>query len=159
MTKTERQHTAGTPRWIPAFLAAPEGRESGPDNAQQGLRVLIVEDDFLIAMSIGDVVRQAGHQVAGIASSAEEAVRLSRIENPDFATMDIRLREGENGIDTARALYSEHGVRCLFVSAFSGAGNRRGTEECRPLGWISKPFSSEQLAAALKFAANRLKRH
>lgn len=139
----------------PVYL--PEGLSGDvPKIGGEPARILIVEDDFLIAMSIEDVARQMGMQVVGIATASAEAQRLCAAEKPDFATMDIRLADGESGIETARTLQHEHGVRSLFVSAFCHGANRRASEDSQPLGWISKPFTTAQLATAFRMAVKQL---
>src|SRR6266545_6436179 len=75
-----------------------EGKQGPP-------RVLVVEDDFLIAMQTEVALTAAGFEVVGPATTAEEAVALAREAQPALAVMDVRLASTRDGIDAARQLY------------------------------------------------------
>src|SRR3981081_4359759 len=79
----------------------------GPAAAPQPARVLVVEDDFLIAMQTEAALRDAGFHVVGPAATAEDAVALATEERPYLAVMDIRLASKRDGIDAARELFQD----------------------------------------------------
>ncbi|ANK79989.1 MAG: hypothetical protein TEF_03685 [Rhizobiales bacterium NRL2] len=160
MSAVHRDSTGPGMPWANRPPAMSAGHESGGVAGGNGaaLRLLIVEDDFLIAMAIEDIARRAGMKIVGVAANRSEALKLCDERRPDLATMDIRLSDGDSGVVAARELHDRHGVRSLFVSAFSNTNSRKATEETRPLGWISKPFTSGQLISALNRAAHELRR-
>lgn len=134
----------------------PDPDESGADEALQetpraskSRRVLIVEDQLLVAMEFEAVLQQAGHQTVGIAASADEAVRLCAAEQPELAIMDIRLIGVRDGVDAALEIFARFGVRALFVSAHEDDALRARAAPAQPLGWLVKPVSPEDLAAAI----------
>jgi DNA-binding NarL/FixJ family response regulator len=141
----------------PPVPAPGSGGEEAPPATAAPVRVLIVEDDFLVALLIEEAVQAAGMAPVGVASSPEEARRVCAAERPDFVTMDINLRGVDSGVELAGELLARHGVRSIYVSAFTDEARRLEAEPTRPLGWIGKPFSNEQLTAALKSAAARLR--
>ena len=63
------------------------------------MRVLIVEDEALIAMALADSLEDAGHEVVGPAATMAEALALCEGAPPELAVLDINLRDGSNGVD------------------------------------------------------------
>src|SRR5437868_11880953 len=88
----------------------------GPDTRPPA-RILVVEDDFLIAMQTEAALAAAGFHVIGTAATAEHALELAERERPALAVMDIRLASKRDGIDAARELYHELNIRCIFATA------------------------------------------
>ena len=118
-----------------------------------GLEVLVVEDQVLIAIHLQDLVEEAGHRATAIAHDAAGALAEAARRRPAFAIMDIRLANGSSGVDVARQLYQEHGVRCLFISANIDDEVRAQVSGLKPLGFIGKPFLAAEVIAAVQAAA------
>jgi two-component system, response regulator PdtaR len=116
---------------------------------RQVLRVLIVEDDFLVASDVEAGLQAAGYDVIGIAARASEALKLAASEKPSLAIMDIRLAGKRDGIDTALELYRSHRLRCIFATAHSDDEARSRGALANPLGWIQKPYSIASLCALI----------
>lgn len=119
-------------------------------------RILIVEDDALVALGIRLTLQEMGYEVVGIAASEPEAVNLAAAEMPELALMDIRLRGPVDGIDTARRLRTELGIRSLYLSAYADEHTLSRVAQTFPLGFVQKPYSAPQLRAALELAFRRL---
>lgn len=117
------------------------------------IRVLIVEDDYLAASDAEAVLSEAGVDVIGIASSADEAVRMAKAERPDLALMDIRLTGARDGVDAAIELFRDYGVRSVFATAHHDAFIRARAQPASPLGWLAKPYTTNALISAVKLAA------
>jgi len=115
-------------------------------------RILIVEDDFLVASAMEDALRDAGLQVAGIAASADEALALAAAEKPALAVMDVRLRGGRDGIDAALELFARHGVRVVFATAHQTPDARARAAPANPLAWVPKPYASATLVDIVRRA-------
>jgi two-component system, response regulator PdtaR len=122
---------------------------------EQGLRILIVEDEWFIAVESEAILRAAGFHVVGIAVSADEAVALAAAERPDLVLMDIRLKGERDGIDAAREMRERFDIPSLFATAHSDPAMRQKAEAAAPAGWISKPFSDQQLVRAVLAALAR----
>ena len=127
-------------------------------NKQGPARVLIVEDDFLIAMQTEVALTAAGFDVVGPATTAEEAVDLAREAQPWLAVMDIRLASSRDGIDAARELYQDFAIRCIFATAHDDAHTRGRAEPYAPLGWLPKPYTMASLVNVVAEAVALLKR-
>lgn len=116
------------------------------------LRILIVEDEWFIAIESEAVLRDAGFAVVGIAVSADEAVAMAERHAPDLVLMDIRLIGARDGVDAAREIRSRFGIASLFATAHSEEAVRREAEAASPAGWLAKPFTDAQLLGAVRRA-------
>jgi DNA-binding NarL/FixJ family response regulator len=115
-------------------------------------RILIVEDDFLVASDMESGLKEAGIEVAGVASSAEEAVELAKAERPALAVMDIRLAGKRDGIDAALELFATLGIRSVFATAHHDESTRTRAQPARPLAWVPKPYAMATLVEAVRRA-------
>jgi two-component system, response regulator PdtaR len=123
--------------------------------ADAGVRLLIVEDDYLIGTEAESALADAGFDIIGIAIDAEEALAMARQHKPALAIMDIRLAGRRDGIETAADLFSELGIRCIFATAHDNPQVRARAEPCRPLGWLTKPYTMSSLVNVVRAAASR----
>lgn len=119
-------------------------------------RVLIVEDDYLVALSSEMALVEAGFEVLGVCPSGEAALVQALETRPDLVLMDIRLAGAMDGIEVALALRT-HGIPSLFASANSDPGTVARGQAARPLGWLGKPFSEPALVAAVEQALRQIK--
>jgi len=132
--------------------AVPRRERGGPGHGSFG--VLIVEDDFLIGMQTEIALTEAGFDVVGVATTADEAVALARQHRPSLAVMDIRLAGHRDGIDAAGELFRELGIRCVFATAHDDQRTRALAEPFAPLGWLAKPYTMASLVAAVQKATS-----
>lgn len=117
------------------------------------LKVLIVEDEFFIALDAEDQVRSLGHTVVGTAVSAEQAIQLAGREKPDVVLMDIRLVGPADGITAALEIRSRYGVEAIFVTANTDPSTLARAQSIGPVGVLQKPLTKERLAAHLALLA------
>lgn len=128
------------------------GLPSEPQRGALGrpVRVLLVEDQSLVALDCQLALESHGHEVVAQATTAEEALTAATEHRPDLIVMDIRLRGSRTGIEAGIEIYRKLGIRCIFASAHGGeAYTRRLADPAHPLGWLQKPFSGDDLAAAI----------
>jgi two-component system, response regulator PdtaR len=117
------------------------------------LRVLVVEDEVILAMEIEDLVQREGHEVVGVAVDAARALALARAHQPDLALVDLYLRDGLTGPEIGRALLHECNVPVIFATA---------NPELVPedlddaLGVLSKPFTASIFSEVMTYAVTRL---
>ncbi|MBX6375193.1 MAG: response regulator [Acetobacteraceae bacterium] len=137
-------------------------RSTGSAGAPLRGRVLIVEDEYFVALASEDALLEAGFGVVGVAATAEDAVALAGAERPDLVLMDIRLAPpgaARDGIDAAAEILARYGIPSLFATAHADPGTRlRGERAAQPLGWLSKPYSPEELVAAVGAAVAEARR-
>lgn len=114
------------------------------------LRVLIVEDEILIALELESLLQDDGHQVLGIAATSDEAIRAGEMLRPDLAFVDIHLADGPTGVDVARRLASLGDTTVLFMTANA---KRVPEDFAGALGVIAKPYSERGVRQALTYVA------
>ncbi len=119
-------------------------------------RILIVEDQYITAMDCQAELARSGCECVGIANTAAEAMLLAARERPDLILMDIRLASRTNGVDTAKEIYQQHGIRCIFVTGQSDPELREHAEAAHPLGWLNKPYAPADLVASVQSALEQL---
>lgn len=113
-----------------------------------GARILIVEDEYLVAANLEALLEDLGHEPIGIAPDMNAALSLAQAK-PDLALVDIHLRDGETGPEIAARLRLEFGVMVIFVTA-----NPRMAESAAQVavGVLSKPCDDALLGQAVNYA-------
>lgn len=120
--------------------------------AEQVGGILIVEDDFLIAMQAENALADAGFHVVGVATTAEEALVLAAEHLPAIALMDIRLAGRRDGVEVAGELFRAFGIRCVFATAHDDQQTRTRAAPFSPLGWLTKPYTMASLISLVRDA-------
>jgi DNA-binding response OmpR family regulator len=115
-----------------------------------GLRILIVEDEQIIAADLADKLAHLGHEVLGIAMAGEEAVELAEQLNPDLVLMDIQLEGAMRGTEAAVRIRGRTNARVIFITAFPNALLHDSIEIPKPGICLGKPFSRAQLEASIR---------
>jgi CheY-like chemotaxis protein len=117
---------------------------------QTRARVLIIEDEPVIAMDLNDLVVSAGHEVCAMETTASGAVAAANRERPNLVLADIQLADGSSGIDAVREILSSFEVPVIFITAFP---DRLLTgERPEPTFLITKPYSPDMVRAAVSQA-------
>jgi DNA-directed RNA polymerase specialized sigma24 family protein/CheY-like chemotaxis protein len=117
---------------------------------QTRARVLIIEDEPIIAMDIETIVRDLGHDVTGVAVTRDEAVALAMEDRPGLVLADIQLADDSSGIDAVKDILAEFAVPVIFITAFP---ERLLTgERPEPTFLITKPFQRSTVKAAISQA-------
>lgn len=117
---------------------------------QTATRVLIIEDEPIIAMDIEGIVRDLGHDVVGVAVTRDEAVQMANDERPGLVLADIQLADDSSGIDAVKDILQNFSVPVIFITAFP---ERLLTgERPEPTFLITKPFQRSTVKAAISQA-------
>jgi two-component system, response regulator PdtaR len=149
----------GPRSWRPyrqAWLPTAE-RGAGPQSQlERPNRVLIIEDDLLIAMQMEAALAEAGFDVIASVTTGEEAIEVAGAQAPDLAVVDIRLAGNQDGVDTALELFRAHGIRCIFASAYADREARRRAAAAAPLGWLQKPYTMTSLTDLVRAALREI---
>ena len=118
-------------------------------------RVLLVEDDILIAWTISSVLKQLGCTVVDYADNADHAVERALAVLPDVIFMDIGLAGARDGIAAAREIRSHTGQSVIYLTGHADAATLQRAAETEPLSVVFKPFDEATLSAALDRARAR----
>ena len=122
-------------------------------SAETPLRILIVEDEILIALELESLLQDEGHEVVGIAVTSGEAASLGETLSPDLAFVDIHLVDGPTGVDAARRLAQAGRTTVLFMTANA---KRIPDDFAGALGVIAKPYTERGVRGALGFVRSVL---
>ncbi|WP_222184602.1 response regulator [Geminicoccus harenae] len=131
-------------------MAASRPEQGGAGHADDDRRVLIVEDNWLVAIEMEAALSEAGYEVVGLAMSADQAVRLCGSERPAVVLMDIRLQGRLDGVSAAVEILQRYGIHSIFVTAYGDPETRARAEAAQPLGWILKPMVWSELGRRLE---------
>ncbi len=119
------------------------------------MRILVVEDEQIIAADLEMKLLSLGHEVIGTAVSGTEAIQLAEQQQPELVFMDIQLRGKMNGIEAAHHIQRSTGAQIVFLTAFAGMFIQNPAQMPTPGLCLSKPYSRYQLAAVLQAVSSR----
>jgi two-component SAPR family response regulator len=117
--------------------------------APKGKRVIVVEDEPLIAFDLVSEIESDDHQVIGQCSSASDAIAMVDDLRPDIVVMDIGLLGNHTGIDAAREIRRRFGIGCVFVSATLDRVDESVWGDIEPVALIRKPYRDRALSQAI----------
>jgi DNA-binding NtrC family response regulator len=122
----------------------------------QPARLLIVEDEAVVALDIEERLRRLGYEVVATVDTPAAALEQTAALRPDLVLMDIQLgRDVADGIVTAQRLRSEFGVAVIFLTAFGDTATIERAKAASPHGYIFKPFDERDLRTAIEIALHR----
>jgi len=120
-------------------------------------RILIVEDEPIVALDLKQELELLGYEVVGVAESAEEALASVEMCRPDLALLDIRIAGTMDGIQTARLLRRWFDLGVVFLTAHSDEATLARAALELPYGYLTKPFQTAELKATLRMAVHKLR--
>ena len=141
--------------YVPRFLRPWTTQEAAINSSA---RVLIVEDELIVARDLEHRLKSLGYTVAGSTRSGDEALELCEQLRPDLVLMDIVLAGGLRGTEAARRIWSRWQTPVVYLTAFSDANVLQDVNSSDSYGYILKPFDSKQLNAVLQIALGRRRR-
>ncbi|MEE2732991.1 MAG: EAL domain-containing protein [Pseudomonadota bacterium] len=121
----------------------------------QEQKVLIVEDENIVAMDLSRRLAKLGYTVVGMASSGNRALELVETRSPDIILMDIHIRGTADGIEVADQISAQHQIPVIFLTAYSEDTTLARAKQTRPYGYLLKPFSERELHVAIQIALER----
>ena len=116
------------------------------------VRILIVEDEAIVAMDIQARLEQRGYAIAGMAATGEDAIRLAAQARPDLVLMDIRLRGEMDGITAASQIRERFRLPVIFLTAHAEETTLQRAKVAEPFGYILKPFEERELHTLIEMA-------
>jgi signal transduction histidine kinase len=117
-------------------------------------RVLVVEDEHLVALDILKVLARMGH-LSVVAYSGEEAVERGTATPFDLVLMDVKLKGRMDGIEAARILRAARDVPIIYLTAYADDGTLERAQVTEPYGYVVKPFNERELTAAISMTLQR----
>ncbi len=120
------------------------------------IKLLIVEDDMIIAAKISMQLTALGYEVTGIIPRGEEAIRHVGDNKPDIVLLDINLKGTLDGIETAQKMLELGEIPIIYVTANTDEATFNRAKETRPYAFISKPINNRDLQRAIELTVSRI---
>lgn len=117
-----------------------------------GVRILVVEDEPLIADDIANQLRINDFEISAIAYDYEDAVYELKFNSPDAVVLDINLGIGKTGVDIAEVINEKYGLPFIFLTSYADKETLERAKRTEPLGYVVKPFDERNLIATLEIA-------
>ena len=133
--------------WVPE-------EEAKPETGVVGAKILVVEDDHLVALDIQTRLTRMGHY-ALVAYSGENAVREANETNFDLILMDIKLGGDIDGIEATNQIHAQSDVPVIYLTAYADNGTLERARASEPYGYVLKPFQERELRATIDMALQR----
>ncbi len=123
--------------------------------AEKLARILIVEDEGIVALNLKDKLELLGYEVMGIGTSGEEAIVLTGESFPDLVLMDIKLRGEMDGVSAAEQIRKKYSIPVIYLTAFGNQVIMERAKVTEPYGYILKPIHERELHIAIEMALYR----
>ena len=120
-------------------------------------KILVVEDEAVIAMDIEDRLERMGYEVVGNATNGEQAIKLAERHRPDLALMDIHIRGDRDGIEVAAIVAERFDIPCVFLTAYSDEATIQRAIRTQANGYLLKPFQDREMRATIELALTKHK--
>ena len=127
-----------------------KGKKKRKKEAKLVPKILVVEDEHIVAMDIQFTLETLGYKVCGIVSSGEESVEKAFRINPDLILMDIKLKGKMDGISAARQIQSKVKIPVIYLTAFGDENTLKELAVTQPYGYINKPFVEHELQVKIE---------
>ena len=118
-------------------------------------KILVVEDEMIIAADISMMLTQLGHEVTGITPRGEDALKSVEATRPDLVLMDISLKGALDGVETACYIHDHFKIPIIFLTANSDEGTFQRAKAAKPYAFITKPFRQSDVQRAIELALER----
>jgi putative two-component system response regulator len=116
------------------------------------IKILVVEDESLVAKDIHNMLLGQGYEVVGVLSTGEEALQAVPQAGPDLVLMDIVLKGEIDGFTAARTIWEEHGIPVVYLTAYADETTLARAKVTEPFGFILKPFDERELQTTIEMA-------
>lgn len=120
-------------------------------------KILIVEDERIVAEEIRRMLEYLGYNVSSIASSGEDAIKEFEEKRPDLILMDIKLRGEMDGVEAAAKIRERADIPIIYITALSDKNTLERTKATVPFGYVHKPLEEKELYTAIEMALFRYK--
>ncbi len=118
-------------------------------------KILVVEDEKIIAYDIKYCLEKSGYIVPAIAAYGQQAIEKAEEFRPDLVLMDVMLKGNMNGIEAAEEIVSQFNIPVIYLTAYSDESTLKKAKTTQPFGYILKPFEAVQLITTIEIALNK----
>jgi DNA-binding LytR/AlgR family response regulator len=118
------------------------------------IRILIVEDELIIAADMAGILSANNYNVVGKAKSYQEGLEALEIQQPDIVLLDIKINGNKDGVDLAHTIRNKYHIPFVFISSYTDRSTIERVKESNPYGFLVKPFDEEDLLVAVELSLN-----
>lgn len=118
-------------------------------------RILLVEDEAIVARDLVERLKGLGYSVAGTAASGQEALELAGTTHPSLVFMDITIQGPMDGVETATEMGSRMDVPIIFLTAHTDTGTMQRAKGASPYGYLIKPLDDREILGTVEMAMSR----
>ena len=116
------------------------------------IRILIVEDENIVAKDIENILKNLGYIPVEIAHTGKRAIEIVEAKKPDLVLMDIKLKGSITGIEAAEIIREKHRIPVIFLTAYADDDTLKKAKITQPYGYILKPFHEKDIQTAIEMA-------
>lgn len=116
------------------------------------VKIMIVEDESIVALDLSMRLQKEGYEMVGITSNSDDAIDVFTEHKPDLVLMDINIKGNKDGIETAAALKKIQDVPLIFLTAFSQSEYVTRAKAVNPSAYLVKPFNNDSLHTSIQIA-------
>jgi len=113
------------------------------------LKLLVVEDEYLVAFHLQEQLRQLGYEVGQLVATGEEAIKNVEQEQPDIILMDMRLAGEMDGVQTAQEIQSRYKIPIIFLTGYASEEVKERVKALNSVAYVVKPVMPSQIEAAI----------
>lgn len=121
-------------------------------------RIMIVEDELIIAENIKRALQKDNHEICAVVMSGEESLKLTKKLRPDLVLMDIILSGKITGVEAAREMHEKYGTPIIFLTAYADEKTLEGAFASDPYSYLVKPVREKDIRTAVKMAFHMIQR-
>lgn len=114
------------------------------------IRILIVEDEMILAIGMKCSLNDFGYEVSGIETTAQHAINHVKEFNPDLVLMDIELKGNKTGVDAGKYIWQYHKIPIIFISSYNDDKTIKEAMSCEPYAYLLKPCREDALKIAIE---------
>lgn len=129
-----------------------------PSDSAKSVRLLIVEDERIIAINLKETLISLGYQVVGMVATGEQAIAEAIAQQPDLVLMDIRLKGNIDGVQAAEQIWQQLHIPVIYVTGHSDKSTLERAKVTAPFGYILKPVKEKELYVTIETALQRYER-
>ena len=118
-------------------------------------KILIVEDENIVAKDLESILQDLGYKVIGIVSNAIDAITMTALHKPNLVLMDIMIKGKASGIEAAKEIKSKYDIPVVFLTAYADDKTIDKAKDAFPYGYIIKPFKEKELETTIEMAINK----
>ena len=121
------------------------------------IKILIVEDELILAKNLARKLKKCGYEVVGIVNSGIKAIAKVAEIHPDLILMDILLKGDMDGITTSQKIRAKYNIPIIYTTSYSDRSTLKRARETNPKGYIVKPYNYADLKATIESALHSQK--